>query len=212
MTNRYDTSGSAEGRYQPGSNGSVLVNKLGVTSTDEMDDIELSRLDDMQTNLIEEVEIDQSITPLELCRWHKQWLGDVYEWAGEYRSVNMDKDGFLFAAAHLIPGLMQDYEEKYLSQYTPCVGFNAEQLITALSICHIEFIIIHPFREGNGRLARVLATVMALQAGIPLLDFTYLTGHMDDYVGAIHAGHAGNYAPMKSIFAIILNASGNAAD
>ena len=34
-----------------------------------------------------------------------------------------------------------------------------------------EFILIHPFREGNGRLGRWLVTIMALQAGFPVLDF-----------------------------------------
>ncbi|HET60277.1 MAG TPA: Fic family protein [Chloroflexi bacterium] len=41
----------------------------------------------------------------------------------------------------------------------------------ALAICHVEFMLIHPFLEGNGRLARILATVMALQACQPLLNF-----------------------------------------
>ena len=48
MTNRYDTSYNPEGQYQPGSNDGVLLNLLGVVSVDEMDDIELVRLDMMQ--------------------------------------------------------------------------------------------------------------------------------------------------------------------
>jgi len=36
---------------------------------------------------------------------------------------------------------------------------------TALAEVHAELILIHPFREGNGRLARLLALLMALQAG-----------------------------------------------
>jgi hypothetical protein len=30
---------------------------------------------------------------------HRVWLGDIYEWAGEYRHVNVAKGGFMFAAA-----------------------------------------------------------------------------------------------------------------
>jgi len=212
MTNRYDTSDNAEGQYQPGSHGGVLVNLLGVTSVDEMDDVELVRLDKMQSALLNEIEIDQRIRADDLRNWHKRWLGDVYKWAGEYRTVNMQKGDFLFAASNLIPKLMQDYEKNYLNRFTPCNGFDAERLIEALSVCHVELIIIHPFREGNGRLARVLATIMALQAGMPLLDFTYMTEHKDEYIGAIHAGHSGDYEPMKRIFAIILKASQSEAD
>jgi len=30
---------------------------------------------------------------------------------------------------------------------------------------HTELVLIHPFREGNGRCSRILASIMALQAG-----------------------------------------------
>jgi cell filamentation protein len=41
-----------------------------------------------------------------------------------------------------------------------------------LAVTHVELILIHPFREGNGRLARLLADVMAVQADRGLLDYT----------------------------------------
>ena len=52
---------------------------------------------------------------------HRRWLGGIYPWAGEYRSVNLSRAGFLFAAANRVPRLMQDYERnvwprKHLAQ------------------------------------------------------------------------------------------------
>lgn len=44
-------------------------------------------------------------------------------------------------------------------------------------------------------------------AGMPLLDFTYLTEHLDLYISAIHKGHAGNNEPMKLIFYEVLKDS-----
>jgi cell filamentation protein len=196
-----------EGQYQPGSHDKVLLNKLGIVDPDIMDDIELMLLYDLQTRLFDEVESDQRITANLLCDWHRIWLERVYEWAGSFRSVNMQKDGFPFAAAVQIPKLMQEFESKYLSRYTPCEGFDELRLIEALAVCHIEFIVIHPFREGNGRLARVLSTVMALQADQPPLDFTYLQESEDLYIAAIHAGHAGDYETMKRVFSEVLKNS-----
>ncbi len=47
---------------------------------------------------------------------HRTWLGEIYAWAGEYRSVNMSKDGFPFATAGLIPDLMLKFQKRVLSQ------------------------------------------------------------------------------------------------
>lgn len=207
MTDRYDTSGSLEGQYEPGSSDSVLRNKLGITDPDEIADRELMLLRSLQAQLLETIGASQRITVTNLLQWHRDWLGSVYEWAGRYRTVNMQIDDFPFAAANRVPDLMRAYDQTYLAKYTPCGAADGAQLAEALAICHVEFVVFHPFREGNGRLARVPATVMALQAGMPLLDFTQLVTRKQAYIKAIHAGHAGNYAPMQQMFMWVLAAS-----
>ncbi len=47
-------------------------------------------------------------------------------------------------------------------------------VIRALAETHVELALIHPLREGNGRLAPVLSTLMALQAGLQVLDFSVI--------------------------------------
>ena len=84
MTNRYDTSHSFEGQFQSGSNDRVLKNKLDIIDSLEMDDVELTLLEKIQVSLLDEIEIDQQITAKDLCNWHRGWLGDVYEWAGNF--------------------------------------------------------------------------------------------------------------------------------
>lgn len=207
MTDRYDSSDTAEGQYQPGSNKTVLLNKLGITDQEEIEGIEFDELVRFQQLLFEELTVDSRISAQDICQWHRVWLGEIYQWAGEYRSVNMSKEGFIFAAAHLIPTLMSKFEQDYLAAYTPCCEMNKDDLITAIALCHVEFIIIHPFRDGNGRLGRVLATVMALQANMPVLDFEILERDKERYIQAIHAGHAGEYEPMKLLFSDVLNYS-----
>jgi len=85
----------------------------------------------------------------------------------------MGKDGFPFAAAAQIDRLMEDLNRDVLSRYTPCAGMSDGQLVEAIAVVHIELILIHPFREGNGRISRLLANVMALHAGKPELDFSF---------------------------------------
>ena len=60
-------------------------------------------------------------------------------------------------------------------------------------------------REGDGRLGRLLATLMALQAGMPLLDFSELAGHLrEEYFAAVRAGLDRNYNPMKRLFSDVI--------
>ena len=207
MSDRYTASGSDEAEYQPGSDGRVLANRLGIVNPDSMDDAELAALDVLQRKLIQQVEYDQVFTATDLCHWHRDWLGDIYSWAGRYRALNLQKDGYTFAAARRIPALMEQLERNVLSTWTPCCAMDEFRLLDALALCHVEFIVIHPFREGNGRMARVLATMMALQAGWPLLDFSALAGNRREYFAAIQHGHAHNYRPIKRIFRKVLQSS-----
>ena len=115
MADRYATGLGVEGQFQPGSNGTVLLNKLGIIRSDEMNDIELELLIQLTEDVIDDVTDEQSITVADLSAWHLRWLGHVYEWAGRYRSVNMGKAEFHFAAAHLVPKLMQALENEFLS-------------------------------------------------------------------------------------------------
>ena len=204
MANRYATGLGVEGQFQPGSNGTVLLNKLGIIRLDEMNDIELELLIQLTEDVLDDVTDEQSITVADLSAWHLRWLGHVYEWAGRYRSVNMGKAEFHFAAAHLVPKLMQALENKFLSVYTPCKNMDDESLIDALAKVHIEFILIHPFREGNGRLSRLLANIMALQAGQPMLDFSAMDDNKQRYFAAVQAG-LDDYEPMKTLFRQVLH-------
>ena len=188
MTDRYDASGSAEGQFEPGSDGRVLANRMGITDPGEMAAQELERLEQLYDSVLSTVTPDQTLSVADLCSWHRRWLGDVYGWAGSYRSVNMGKGTFLFSAAAQIPRLMETFDRDILGRHTPCEAMNEHRLAGAVAIVHVELILIHPFREGNGRLSRLLATVMALQAGWPVLDFTFWDSGRKAYFSAIQAG------------------------
>jgi cell filamentation protein len=68
-------------------------------------------------------------------------------------------------------------------------------------------VLIHPFREGNGRVARALSTLMALQAGLPQLDFSAIAENKSAYFAAIGAGMDRDYQPMGKLFVEIIDRS-----
>ena len=163
--------GGSQTEYQAGSNDQVLLNKLAISNADEMDEAELVLLQKLYLYVLDQHLPMKALTLADIKHWHTLWLGNVYDWAGSERSVNMSKGDFSFAAAKTIPKLLQDFEAECLNVLTPCEGMAKESLVKAIAKVHIEFILIHPFREGNGRLSRLLADVMAVQAGFQPLDY-----------------------------------------
>lgn len=198
---RYDASGFVEGQFEPGSRGRVLRNLIGIKRKREMEAVESRELLRTTEALIHLYDRDHRFTAEDLRTMHRQWLGHIYEWAGNYRNVNLAKGGFTFAAAHLVPKLMDQFEKQFLAVYTPCIMSRTNETIHAISAVHVEFLLIHPFREGNGRLARLVASLMALQAGYPILDFGMLKGkRKQDYFIAIRSGLDRRYDPIEKIF------------
>lgn len=183
---------------------------VGISNPEDMDELELSLL----TQLYEDVLIsnlpDHQLTVADLKTWHRRWLGNVYEWAGQERSVNMSKGSFMFAAAPQIPRLLAEFERNFLARWTPCHDLDTGTLVEAIAMTHVELILIHPFREGNGRLSRMLADVMAVQSGREPLDYSSWESNKEGYIAAIQQGLQINYAPMKYWVAQALGREGQA--
>ncbi len=200
---RYDASGLEE--TEPGSRGRVLKNLLGIKTKREMDRAEAVAQYHALIGLILDFEKDHHFTAADVCEMHKTWLGSIYPWAGQYRRVNLSKSGFLFAPANQIPRLMEEFEGEPLRKYTPCNYEAFEETARAMGVVHAELMLIHPFREGNGRVGRLLAVAMGLQAGLPPLDFGGVKGaKRQQYFAAVRAGLGRNYEPMKKVFSGVI--------
>ena len=198
---RYKTSHLLENQYEPGSGSRVLRNLLGIKRKREMDRIEGREQVRALEELLGMYGKSHRFHAADVCHIHKVWLGPVYSWAGQYRQVNITKGNFSFAAAQHIPALMNDFEKGPLAKFTPCNFQSEDEIGNALAVVHAELVLIHPFRDGNGRTARLFAILMAVQAGLPPLDFGGLKRTMKQkYFSAVRASLERNYGPMKQIF------------
>lgn len=203
--NRYTNPAGVETEYQPGSRGKVLKNLLGISNKVEIDLIELEALIKAQESYYLKPYLNSlRITPGFILAMHKDWLGDIYTWAGNYRTVEMSKEGFVWPPAYLVPDNMARFDAEILAVYTPCIADNLAYVCWSLAIVHAELLLIHPFREGNGRLARWLADIMAFQAGYAPPEYRF-TGRgskkvRQQYLAAVIEGYKLNYEPLALFF------------
>ncbi len=169
---RYQIPTGAESESEPGSKGLVLRNLQGIKRKREMDQAESEALVRAQTRYSSFFSDETRFTAELLCQMHREWLGELYEWAGQYRTVSVSKadfDGWP-PPLYLDRG-MSALESDFLREQTPCRPADLQTVSLGLAKVHAELLAIHPFREGNGRLGRWLADVMAQQAGFPPPDY-----------------------------------------
>ena len=92
----------------------------------------------------------------ELRATHRHLFGDVYEWAGQLRTVDIRKSvegAEFFLPVSMIPRA-GGYAADELAADHALQRMDREQLIERLAFHYDQFNNIHPFREGNGRTQR----------------------------------------------------------
>jgi len=164
---RYREPSGPQAATQPGSRGRVLLNRLGLISKRALDLAEAQALARVQETYYARLTAETRFTAALIRQMHQDWLRSIYTWAGEYRQVELEKDGFRWPPAERVADNMLDFERGILRQHTPCQPAALDEVAASIAAVHAELLLIHPFRDGNGRLARWLADIMAAQAGYP---------------------------------------------
>jgi Protein involved in cell division len=142
-------------------NSSVLVNKQGIR--DEQEAARLEHLFATQRLLDLRLKAIEIKTVNDILKVHGYIFQDVYVWAGQYRKVNISKQGNAFMA-------MQSFDtaENYMNSLLNDFHKNAqtrEQITQHLAKILDNENYFHPFREGNGRTQREVIRSLALSKG-----------------------------------------------
>lgn len=123
----------------------VLQNKLNITNQIELNKAEEKISKQKAKRLFESGEINRMEigTFKGLAQIHAYIFGDIYEFAGKLRDVNIAKGNFRFAPLMYLPQSLEHISAM------PQQSF--EQIIEK----YVEMNVAHPFREGNGRATRI---------------------------------------------------------
>ena len=123
----------------------ALENKLGLTSSADLarEEERVSKKKAValfETRLLDTLPAGKFVT---LQAIHKYLFEDIYDFAGEIRTVNMAKGNFRFAPLMYLQVALENIDKM------PQSNFN--QIVEK----YVEMNIAHPFREGNGRSTRI---------------------------------------------------------
>ena len=123
----------------------ILKNKLNIESEIELAKIEerLSKLKAKELFSSGFLDALQYGSFKSLADIHKELFGDIYDFAGKLRTVNISKGNFRFAPITYLEVAIKNIEEMPQATY--------EEIIEK----YVEMNVAHPFREGNGRSMRI---------------------------------------------------------
>jgi len=123
----------------------ALKNKLGINDSAELARAEekiskIRAIELYESNMIEESEIGKFSG---LAKIHQFLFGEIYDFAGKVRTVNIAKGNFRFAPVMYLEMALKHIDEMPQSTY--------DEIIEK----YVEMNVAHPFREGNGRSTRI---------------------------------------------------------
>ncbi len=159
----------------------VLENKLNITNSAELAKVEekiskTKALELFQKGLLNNLEVG---TFDSLAKIHEYLFDEIYDFAGKIREVNIAKGNFRFAPVMYLKSALESIDKM------PQTTF--DEIIDK----YVEMNVAHPFREGNGRSARIwLDLILKKQIG-KVVDWANV--NKEDYLLAMER------SPIKSV-------------
>ncbi len=128
-----------------------------------------------------------------LYELHRRMFDAVWAWAGQVRTTNKNIGVDKFAVRTEVKKLIDDART-----WREAGVYNADELAVRF---HHRLAAIHPFPNGNGRHARMMADLMAQQLGRPRFSWggaslTATTELRTAYIGALREADEGDLAPL----------------
>lgn len=159
----------------------TLENKLGITDSTELFRVEekiskLKAIELFENKVIYDLKVG---TFESLAFIHKYLFDEIYDFAGEIRTVNIAKGNFRFAPVMYLKSALEHIDNMPQS--------NFDEIVEK----YVEMNVAHPFREGNGRSARIWLDLILKKELGQVVDWSKID--KEDYLLAMER------SPIKSV-------------
>lgn len=164
----------------------ILKNKFNITSQAELNFKENQLLSEAYDWALDAFEENHIFCVKDIQDLHSHFLGSLYGWAGVYRTVDLSSKDIHWCHARFVPQQLEELDSKLseLQPLSPSLGF--EEIIRRIALIHGELVVIHPFRDGNGRVSRLFANLMFSHCDLPLLQLEHqMEEDRQEYFAAI---------------------------
>jgi len=186
----------------------ILFDKEGETPLDDISGLKIksittrSALDEAEAENILEAFLKYTVSPeqldtvrfdtLFLQQLHKDMLGNVWSWAGEFRTT---QTSIGIKAANIRQALYRPMDDLAFWE----TSWDYKDTATKL---HYSLVKIHPFLNGNGRCARLFTDIWLLSIGKNMLewgdeDINMVNTSRTEYIRALQEADSGNYEYLK---------------
>lgn len=151
----------------------TLKNKLGIMNSAELARTEEKRSKKKAFELFESGYLDnlEAGTYKTLAEIHKYLFGEIYEFAGKLRNVNISKNNFRFAPVIYLQAALENIDKMPQSTFDEIVEK------------YVEMNVAHPFWEGNGRSTRIWLDLILKKEIGQVIDWSKVD--KDDYLLAM---------------------------
>lgn len=143
----------------------ILRNRVGASTRVELEAAEADLVAARTVQLLDHRLVKPTRDAEEIQGLHRHLFQDLFEWAGNFRVIDMRRgDGDYFAPCAMVAALVDNIAVN-LFEIDNLRGLNRTDFVSMLAKFYDELNFAHPFREGNGRTQRLFWSRLAFDAG-----------------------------------------------
>ena len=183
----------------------VLRNLVGATTYDELANAEGEYVSSRTVEVLDKKPPNLTGSLEDFKYLHKAIFKDIFDWAGEIRTVEIRKNSenseYFLPSSRIEQGFLWSQEQLKNDSYL--LGFNKGDFVSRLAFHYDNYNYIHPFREGNGRTQRLFWSLLCSNAGWDI-NWTKVSGE-ENNIASKAATETKNLKPLIKMFDRICN-------
>lgn len=173
--------------------------KLGILAFEELNYHEGLALSEVWDFLIKNKK--EPLDTLLLNKAHKFGFHFLYDWAGCYRTSNPMVGTLKLKPFHSVSQLMKDLFDdlNYKSKNIKATGLT--EVVELIAWFEHRFVWVHPYKNTNGRMARLLSNYILVRLKYPPLDYSNRSKRRISYINSMRKADEGDYSKLENMIA-----------